>query len=135
MIGTVCGLGCMAGPTVRGLIYGIGDVASLSAFSLPFIFLAVFEFTLAFLCLFFFTEFRKTEEQTQAKKGNKPEKSILTPSRTLTLGAIALSGTIVATLDPTLAYRLSDDPFNYSASMVGVVFMISSVAYTATSVP
>jgi len=136
MIGTVCGLGCMAGPTVGGLIYGIGDVGPLQKFSLPFIFLSVLEFCLAFLCLFYFTEFRKEEEDPNSAQGKKAEeKSILTPSRILTLGAIALSGTIVAALDPTLAYRLSDDPFNYSASMVGVVFMISSVAYTATSVP
>jgi len=134
MIGTVCGLGCMAGPTVGGLLYGIGDIGGLSAFSLPFIFLCALEFCLAFLVIFYFTEFRR-EEGSEANKDGKEEKSILTPSRILTFGAIALSGTIVASLDPTLAYRLSDAPFNYNASMIGVVFMISSVAYTLTSVP
>merc|ERR1719216_711000 len=136
MIGTVCGLGCMAGPTVGGLIYGIGDIGGLSAFSLPFIFLSALELCLAFMCLFYFTEFRKVEDDLISATGkSKEEKNIFTPSRVLTLGAIALSGTIVATLDPTLAFRLSDAPFFYDEGLIGVVFMVSSISYTLVSIP
>lgn len=130
-IGTFCGIGCMVGPTLGGLLYGIGDTF-VPAFSLPFIFLAVMELGLAFFCLFYFTEFQRQEEEKDQKK---EKKSVLIPSRVLTLVAIGLSGTVVATLDPTLAFRLGEEPFNYSSSMIGVVFMISSISYTATSIP
>merc|ERR1711988_382491 len=104
MIGTVCGIGCMVGPTLGGVIYGLGPAGSLSAFSLPFIFLAALELCLAIMCVFYFTEFRKVEGEKKSEK-KEEETSILTPSRILTFGGIALSGTIVATLDPTLAFR------------------------------
>jgi len=58
-----------------------------------------------------------------------------TRSRVLTLLAIGLNGTIVATLDPTLAYRLEDSPYNYSSYQVGLVFMVSSISYTLVSIP
>ena len=39
---------------------------------------------------------------------------VLSPSVILNLMAVALSGTAVATLDPTLPYRLSGPPFRFS---------------------
>ena len=42
-------------------------------------------------------------------------KMLLSPSIILGLFSIALSGTLVATLDPTLSIRLSADPFHFSA--------------------
>jgi len=53
----------------------------------------------------------------------------------LGLGSTMLSGGVVATLDPTLSYRLSAPPFYASASLVSFVFMYSSVVYTLCSVP
>jgi MFS family permease len=60
---------------------------------------------------------------------------LLAPSVLLGLGATLLSGLVVATLDPTLSYRLSAPPFGASASIVSLVFMYSSVVYTLCSVP
>lgn len=53
----------------------------------------------------------------------------------LGLGSTMLSGGVVATLDPTLSYRLSAPPFYASASLVSFVFMYSSAVYTLCSVP
>jgi len=65
-----------------------------------------------------------------------PISSVMTWSMILDIGAVALSGTIVATLDPTLAYRLgTTSEFGMSSSMVGVWFMISSIVYVVASIP
>ena len=48
---------------------------------------------------------------------------------------MALSGTVVATLDPTLIYRLEAAPFGFSDAYVSYMFMASSVVYVVTSVP
>lgn len=132
-IGTVCGLGCMAGPTIGGVIYGLGG-SETSSFRLPFIFLAGVEIMLSFLCAFYFKEIRRPPEDDPhaAKPG---QEGVMSPSRVLTLGAIALSGTIVATLDPTLAYRLDEAPYHYNSAKIGLVFMVSSIAYTLVSIP
>ena len=76
---------------------------------------------------------------------------LLNPAVTLSVVAIALSGTIVATLDPTLAYRLSTaggnastypawinahpSPFDYSEATVAMFFTYSSITYVITSIP
>jgi MFS family permease len=67
-----------------------------------------------------------------AKRSPSP---LLSASVFLGLGATLLSGLVVATLDPTLSYRLSAPPFGASASLVSIVFMYSSVVYTLCSVP
>tara|TARA_B110001452_G_scaffold210582_1_gene180992 strand:+ start:1687 stop:1815 length:129 start_codon:yes stop_codon:yes gene_type:complete len=40
----------------------------------------------------------------------------------------------VATLDPTLSYRLASPPFALSASWVSFFFMYSSVVYVAVAI-
>lgn len=69
---------------------------------------------------------------TLAYRSSSP---LLAPSVLLGLCATLLSGLVVATLDPTLSYRLSAPPFGASASVVSLVFMYSSVVYTLCSVP
>jgi len=56
-------------------------------------------------------------------------------SRVVILIAMGFNGGIVATLDPTLAYRLKDHPFDYNSSLIGLLFMASSVSYIVTSIP
>eukprot|EP00494_Astrolonche_serrata_P023238 UN23496 len=145
-IGTFCGIGCMIGPPLGGVLYdaGGGDNSN-SGFRLPFIVLAGFEMVLALVVAVFFKELKQEDEEdtttgTAVHTGSQiqaveEEKSVYTTSRMLTLGAIALNGTIVATLDPTLTYRLQEKPFHYSSYMIGIVFMASSISYTLVSIP
>eukprot|EP00947_MAST-08B_sp_MAST-8B-sp1_P002560 g2560.t1 len=69
------------------------------------------------------------------KKGKVTLRSLLTLQCVTTLVAMGLNGTVVATLDPTLAYRLKAPPFNYDSGMIGLFFSFSSVTYVVTSVP
>ena len=99
-------------------------------FRLPF-------YTVGFLCLvvtvFVFLRFGNV----QANEGEIPApiSSVLSLKRLLSLVAIALNGTIVATLDPTLSNKLFSAPFGYSADKVGLLFTVSSVLYIISSVP
>ena len=51
------------------------------------------------------------------------------------LASIALSGTIVGTLDPTLQWRLSAAPFRFQPDGVSLFFFYSSVVYVLTATP
>ena len=62
-------------------------------------------------------------------------KVLLSPSIILGMCSIALSGTLVATLDPTLSIRLSADPFHFSASTISLFFSYSSVIFTCVQTP
>ena len=118
MIGTVCGLGCMAGPPIGGLVYDIpkdfdpnSDAVWVSqwCFRAPFLFFGGFCLLLSLLVYWKFGD-------VAAEKGSDapptaPISAVLTPSRLLSLIAIALSGTIVATLDPTLSHKLYEQPY------------------------
>mmetsp|Transcript_37540 Transcript_37540/g.72275 ORF Transcript_37540/g.72275 Transcript_37540/m.72275 type:complete len:502 (-) Transcript_37540:100-1605(-) len=131
-IGTVCGLGCMAGPPLGGLLYDYGDGTGLGAFFFPFfVFSAVpFLITAALPCTI--PEENAEEEQDTSAA---PLSQVMNKSRIITLFAMGLNGAVVATLDPTLEYRLDGEPFNYNSSLVGLVFMASSLSYTITSIP
>ena len=59
----------------------------------------------------------------------------LTASVGLNLMSIALSGTIVGTLDPTLQWRLSAAPFQFDSDAISLFFFYSSVVYVLTSTP
>lgn len=52
---------------------------------------------------------------------------LLSPSITLGMLSIALSGTFVGTLDPTLSMRLSAAPFRYSPTAISLCFFFSSL--------
>ena len=59
----------------------------------------------------------------------------LTASVGFGLASIALSGTIVGTLDPTLQWRLSAAPFRFQPDGVSLFFFYSSVVYVLTATP
>ena len=61
--------------------------------------------------------------------------SILSPSLILTACGTAIAAGCSAALDPTLALRLTSHGFDYSATTVGGVFSMSSVAFTFLSKP
>jgi len=128
LIGTVCGLGCMAGPLFAGLLYSATDDKNYG-FRLPFIFLCAGEVALSLLVLIVYTEIRLISSQPSYPKISK----LFTLSRTCTFITIALSGTFIGSLDPTLAFRLEE--FDYNERMVGTVFMVSSIAYVLFSLP
>lgn len=160
-IGTVSGLGCMLGPAVGGFLYDLMADASQPppswAFRLPCIVCAIPPILLlAFVrrCVpplelaaaeGATTERATTEGNTGVGRGGEAGggggdrgggsiRSLLSPSLCLGLISVALSGSIVATLDPTLAYRLSSPPFSLSASAVSLFFTGSSVVYVLVSV-
>ena len=61
---------------------------------------------------------------------------MFTPSFLLSLVAIALNGTIVATLSPVLPYRIGEGTaLSMSSSAIGWMLSISSISYVLTSIP
>lgn len=103
-IGTMCGLGCLAGPPLGGILYELPhrlgskrliDQLHVDAmcFRAPSFFFAGITGALATYAYFTFGNAQPEEE---VSKGNPvPIMSILTSSRTMSLVAIALSGTVV----------------------------------------
>ena len=62
--------------------------------------------------------------------------NVLPPSFCLSLFAIGLNGTLVATLSPNLAYRLGEGTeLKLSSSVIGWMLSISSISYIVTSLP
>lgn len=154
-IGTVCGVGCMLGPLVGASLYSI-DSSPIWKFRLPFFLTSIFPLALAAACYYVISgEKENVTGQPTENKDNENAcsgscKVLMNPAVTLSVVAIALSGTIVATLDPTLAYRLSTvgnastfpawvdghpSPFNYSEASVALFFTCSSITYVITSIP
>mmetsp|Transcript_18818 Transcript_18818/g.26222 ORF Transcript_18818/g.26222 Transcript_18818/m.26222 type:complete len:526 (-) Transcript_18818:100-1677(-) len=143
-IGTVCGLGCMAGPPLGGLFYDIGGATGLTAFFFPFLIFAAVPFLITAALPFVMTDvmaeagMAPEEEINIERPGieeSAPFRDVLTKSRLLALFAMGVNGSLVSSLDPTLEYRLDSDPINYSSSLVGLVFMSSSLSYTLSSIP
>ena len=91
LIGTVCGLGCMAGPLFAGLLYSATDDKNYG-FRLPFIFLCAGEVALSLLVLIVYTEIRLISSQPSYPKISK----LFTLSRTCTFITIALSGNLLS---------------------------------------
>ena len=122
-----CGIGCMVGPELGGLVYDLGE----HRIYLPFL---VFSVVPAMLCIpiaIYFPSLQKIDPDKPT--GNVSD--VLTWSFALSWIGYALNGTIVATLDPTLETKLDDAPFNCSSTVVGLVFMASSVVYTFVTYP
>eukprot|EP00935_MAST-01C_sp_MAST-1C-sp1_P002146 g2146.t1 len=128
-VGTVCGLGCMAGPPLGGVLYDIGSTPEWQ-FRIPFLVFGALPLLLVIAVAKYMPSQSIDDTKDQASLW-----SVMSPSLMLTTVAIALSGTIVATLDPTLAGRLGSPPFNWNTTKIGLMFMISSIAYVASSVP
>ncbi len=122
-----CGIGCMVGPELGGLVYDLGN----HRIYLPFL---VFSVVPALLCVpiaIYFPSLQKIDPDKPT--GNMSD--VLTWSFALSWIGYALNGTIVATLDPTLETKLDDPPFNSSSTVVGLVFMASSIIYTLVTYP
>jgi len=179
-IGTVCGLGCMAGPPMGGILYDYGAYTGLTAFffpflvfsAVPFIILAALPFALG--PSFSDEDMSASQQQQQQQRSEEREQmhndeelngvppndndegkndddddddgdtttsattsitKVMTKSRLVSLIAMGINGGLVSSLDPTLAYRLSSKPIDYSSTMVGLVFMVSSISYIVTSIP
>jgi MFS family permease len=124
-VGTVCGLGCMAGPPIGGVLYDLGSTDEWK-FRIPFL---VFG-TLPLVLVPAVVRYMPGQSIDDSKEGGSLW-SVMSPSLVLTTIAIALSGTVVATLDPTLADRLGAAPLNMNTTKIGLMFMISSVSYVA----
>ncbi len=165
-IGTVCGVGCMLGPLLGAVLYSITSSPEWR-FRMPFVVTSGFPLLLAAVCPCTLPQIyaadnddssaaAKTACHGDVATDTKPKgcraacDMLLTPAVALSVGAIAISGTIVASLDPTLAYRLSTvgnastypewvdghpAPFALSSSTVAFFFTYSSVAYVVTSIP
>lgn len=130
-VGTVCGVGCMVGPLLGGVVYDWGKGLPVPQFCFPFIVFSATTLLLAVVLVWVFpnANIKNTEEAA-------PLSSVFSLSMALDILAVAISGTIVATLDPTLEYRLGPgSSFNESSTMVGMWFTISSVVYVAASIP
>ena len=122
-----CGIGCMVGPELGGVVYDLGD----HRIYLPFL---LFSVVPALLCVPIAMYFPKLKNIDPDKPTGKMS-DVLTWSFALSWIGYALNGTIVATLDPTLETKLDDSPFNSSSTIVGLVFMASSVVYTFVTYP
>ena len=149
-ITTFCGLGCMAGPPLGGALNEIfGDAAR--DFRWTFVVWGAMALAVVPLVALFTPQYHACgseddeddeEEDTVSSlapkraSGYAPLSLIMTPSVAISLGAIAISGTAVASLDPTLSYRLHNDKkYHLSTFTVGLFFMMSSIIYTMCSVP
>eukprot|EP00040_Diaphanoeca_grandis_P008660 m.45990 g.45990 ORF g.45990 m.45990 type:complete len:615 (-) comp20112_c0_seq1:181-2025(-) len=99
-------------------------------FRSPHVIVATFIALLAVYTIFYFGDV----VVERSEKG-VPMMAILSKSRLLTFVMIAMSGSIVATLDPTLSSKLDVAPFNYDAFLIGIVFMASSITYILVSIP
>jgi MFS family permease len=129
-VGTVSGIGCMAGPPIGGLLYSLGSDAG-SGFRIAFLSFGFLPVLLVPIVLHVMPGPIAAKNEVKAVSMS----AYMSTSFALSTLAIALSGTIVATLDVTLSYHLSAPPFGWSAGIIGTMFMISSIAYVATSIP
>mmetsp|Transcript_17921 Transcript_17921/g.26837 ORF Transcript_17921/g.26837 Transcript_17921/m.26837 type:complete len:486 (+) Transcript_17921:22-1479(+) len=136
-IGTVCGIGCMVGPPLGGILYEFGGHTTLPSFLFPFMI-----FTMASILIAAALPFAVPRESQSMQ--NEPQETvtgvaslseILSKSRVITLVGMGFNGALVASLDPTLAYRATKDPLNYGSSLIGFMFTASSLSYTLTSIP
>ena len=156
-VNTVCTVGCMLGPVVGGVLYSLPK-DDVWAFRLPFIVCGAIP-----LAMLPFVPFLIPQEYISGKPGDpKPTQDQpgasgtgsvsvngtgtavaahevktlpLTASVGFGLASIALSGTIVGTLDPTLQWRLSAAPFRFQPDGVSLFFFYSSVVYVLTATP
>lgn len=138
-IGTVCGIGCLAGPPLGGLLYNLPSEINDDtpehdhwSFATPFLAVAIFTYGLS---IYVYFQYCNVELEEQKGSALENYKKLMKPSRLFTLVALVLSGAVVASLDPTLSVRLYEKPYNMKAAKVGLVFMVSSIAYIVTSIP
>ena len=147
-ISTACGIGCMIGPLIGGVLYDLAPAdAPGTAFRLPFFtmatFLALLSWPLRFTIDHDHLGLRNRSDNGSA---NEPAPTadakhphhyarLRTPSVSLGLVAILLSGAVVGSLDPTLSYRMQAPPFWFSDGELAATFTLSSIVYALLSVP
>ena len=142
-IGTVSGLGCMVGPVIGGVLHDAIPNSPAWAFRLPFLVCAAAPLLLLppisrAVPQSYIKEEGLASQDELAAPSARPmtsRRGLLSLSFVLGLASVALSGTVVATLDPTLIYRLEAQPFTFSDAWVSYMFMFSSVVYVAVSIP
>jgi DHA1 family inner membrane transport protein len=130
-VGNACGLGCMLGPPIGGWLYAYGNASPAWRFRLPFVVVLVLALLMAAAAALVLPADRTVE--AKASSGLSDITAVMTPNVVLTVVALALNGGIVASLDPTLAYRLGAAPFGFNSAEVGLFFMYSSVSYILVS--
>lgn len=130
-VGTICGVGCMVGPAIGGALYD-----SLG-FRGPFLVAGAVSMAVAGLVVWGFPQ-RKLKSGHGSTGGSSCLVQLRRVPRPLsfwaTLSAVAMNGAVVATLDPTLEYRLTPAPLNFSPSGVGGAFAVSSALYVVSSI-
>lgn len=152
-INTACGVGCMIGPLIGGVLYDLaGGSRPGLAYRLPFFTMAAFLLLLSWPLRFSIDHdhLGHGEEDLVTASEAPPVDSapangaaaptghyarLCTPSVALGLGAIVLSGCVVGSLDPTLSYRMQAPPFWFSDSELATAFTLSSIVYSLLAVP
>ena len=141
-IGTVSGLGCMVGPVIGGVLHDAVPSSPAWAFRLPFIVCSAAPLLLV-LPIGAAVPQSYINDAGPLADADGAGGPVPTPaparlwslSFVLGLTSVALSGTVVATLDPTLILRLEAPPFAFTDAWVSYMFMFSSIVYVAVSVP
>ena len=171
-IGMITGLGCMAGPPLGGVLNKFPGLSDAWQFRLPFVVFGFLPVLIGLIIPFLIprpprmpiprggpgrvgtvvatTHYPLGEGLGAPQPEGRIDESIcrvISASSVTTLVALALNGTFVATLDPTLARRLGDahpfaapsrrhtEGFEWSESTIGLFFMLSSILYTLVSIP
>ena len=142
-VGSVCAFGCMAGPVVGGFFFDAAQALGPAwRFRMPSVVCAIATVAIAaaihpIVPQDYLGEASSAASADSRRRGLESTSmvAVLTPSVVLNLVAVALSGSAVATLDPTLPYRLSAPPFGFSATAVSAYILGSSLVYVVVSVP
>jgi len=144
---TACGVGCWVGPLLGGVVYDYGSHISVGRFLSPFILFSGLLLVSAIVLVWSIPEeyIGAGESAHTAEAPGYLGRSchscqsvldLLTSTMCLDFLAVALSGTVVAMLDPTLQYRIGEgSSLGMSSTMVGTWFMLSSITYVVASVP
>lgn len=130
LVGAASGAGCMVGPLIGSALFSTFPPTDLWSCRMPSTVFSVVN-ALTLPLLLFIPESAPPKQEQKASCGEA-----FTPQVILSLFAIGMNGTIVATLDPTLAKdKMQIDPFNYSETTVGWLFMLSSFTYMLVAIP
>ena len=156
-IGTVSGVGCMVGPPLGGVLFDAAGGDDAWAFRLPFVVFGAITIMLTPVLHYFVPQEHIAGDDATppdaaaaasppadaeaaaaaggAARRRNPICEVLSLSVCLGLASVALSGSVVATLDPTLAYRMRGPPWYFSDAWLSFFFLYSSIVYTFVSVP
>jgi len=126
------------------VVYDWGAHLSMDQFLAPFVFFSAGLFLLAVLLLFVIPQLYIGAVEGVVAPGGigincrsfEPLWGVIDSAMVLDFLAVALSGTVVAMLDPTLQYRIGKGTsMDMNSTLVGTWFMLSSITYVVASVP